>query len=134
MWLGVCAAIVTELVPNDLTASAVAVYFFIIQIIGGNMTLLVTPLTEALNYRAALLILFPGMYIAAALFFLLTFAMVSYREKKSGKGGKSYNFHNSSDDVSTTVSSAKLNDYDQINLETKPEKSLWELRLSNPSF
>ena len=83
MWLGVCVAIVIELVPSNLSASAVAVYFFIIQIIGGNMTLFVTPLTNALNYRAALLILFPGMYVAAALLFVVTLFMVSYRERNS---------------------------------------------------
>ena len=80
MWLGVCVAIVIELVPKDLSASAVAVYFFIIQIIGGNMTLFVTPLTEALSYRGALLVLFPGMYIYAALLFIVTLAMVTCRD------------------------------------------------------
>lgn len=31
MWIGVCIALVIDLVPDDLTTSSVAVYFFIIQ-------------------------------------------------------------------------------------------------------
>ena len=82
MWLGVCVAIVIELVPRDLSASAVAVYFFIIQIIGGNMPLFVTPLTNALDYRWALLILYPGMYVAAAMLFIVTLLMVACKDSR----------------------------------------------------
>ncbi len=71
MWIGVCIAVVVELVPSDLTASAVAVYFFIIQLIGGNMNLLETPIRKHINMRTALLILFPGMYLLGALFFII---------------------------------------------------------------
>ncbi|ELT91494.1 hypothetical protein CAPTEDRAFT_23970, partial [Capitella teleta] len=69
MWIGVCIAIVVDLVPVDLTASAVAVYFFIIQIIGGNMPLLVPPIADMWGMQTALLICFPGCYILGALFF-----------------------------------------------------------------
>ena len=75
MWLGVCAAIVVELSPNHLTASCVGLYFFIIQIIGGNMNLFVTPITHNLNLRLALLITFPGFYIVGGIGFAITLAL-----------------------------------------------------------
>ena len=82
MWIGVCVAVVIDLVPADLTTSSVAVYFFIIQIIGGNMNLLVPPIEEAIGLQYALLITFPGMYILAAILFAITLAIYLRQDKK----------------------------------------------------
>ena len=49
MWVGVTLAVGLELVPTPLRASAVGVYLFIISNIGGNMTLLVPPLSRAFH-------------------------------------------------------------------------------------
>ena len=79
MWLGVCTAVVVDLSPAHLTTSCVALYFLIIQIIGGNMNLLVTPLTECFNLRVALLIMFPGCYVIGALGFAGTILVHTVR-------------------------------------------------------
>lgn len=111
MWIGVCVTVVVDLVPSHLTASAVAIYFFIIQIIGGNMNLLETPIRQvgisfivdssnsclrsvtnallihvcndlqATSMRLALLILWPVMYFLSAALFLLTYLLL----KRAGK-------------------------------------------------
>jgi len=81
MWLGVCAAIVIELSPSHLTASCVGLYFFIIQIIGGNLILLVTPLADALSLRLAIGITFPGFYIVAGLGFTVTLILFTSLRK-----------------------------------------------------
>lgn len=88
-WLGVCAAIVIELVPADLSASAMAVYLFCIKIIGGNMILFVTPLTNALNMRLALVITFPGLYIIGGILFVFTLLLYMRREKSNYEMGSS---------------------------------------------
>jgi hypothetical protein len=80
MWIGVCVAVVLDIVPPDLTTSAVAVYFFTIQIIGANMPLFVTPITNGLSLRAAMLICFPGFYVVGALFFLVTLLVLRRRD------------------------------------------------------
>ena len=80
MWIGVCVAVVLDIVPADLTTSSVAVYFFIIQIIGGNMPLFVTPITNGLSLQAAMLICFPGFYIVGALFFVVTYILIKKKE------------------------------------------------------
>lgn len=81
MWVGICLAIVVELVPTPLRTVAVAVYLFIISNIGGNLPLLVPPIQNAyLNagfgpidaLRNTLYLLYPGMYVAGAIFFLFT--------------------------------------------------------------
>ena len=94
MWIGVCVAVVIDLVPSDLTASAVAVYFFIIQIIGGNMNILEPPIRKQLNMRYALLILYPGCYVVGAILFLVTFYLISRRGENK----------NTSDDPTTSRS------------------------------
>ena len=94
MWIGVCVAVVIDLVPSDLTASAVAVYFFIIQIIGGNMNILEPPIRKQLNMRYALLILYPGCYVVGAILFLVTFCLISRRGENK----------NTSDDPTTSRS------------------------------
>ena len=82
MWIGVLIAIVVDMVPADLTTSSVAVYFFIIQIIGGNMNLLVTPISDRLGLRFALLITFPGFYIAGALIFVIPLILMRREEAR----------------------------------------------------
>ena len=49
MWIGVTLAVGLELVPTPLRASAVGIYLFIISNVGGNMTLLVPPLSSAFH-------------------------------------------------------------------------------------
>ena len=88
MWFGICITLVIDLVPSDLTASAVAIYFFIIQIIGGNMPLIVTPITNSLNLKVAMAICFPGFYVVGALFFILAFFLI-LRKKPQEMGNLS---------------------------------------------
>ncbi|XP_067928432.1 MFS-type efflux pump MSMEG_3705-like [Watersipora subatra] len=79
MWVGVCLTCVLELVPDRIRGAAVGYYLFIITNIGGNIPLLVPPLDAAFaksdphtSFRNALIVLFPGMYAASSLLFLMT--------------------------------------------------------------
>ena len=77
MWIGVCLAVVVELRKKTAT-SAVAVYIFAINIIGGNMVVLVPPLSSQSGWdlQYALVVLFPGMYFLSSLIFLITLCVV----------------------------------------------------------
>lgn len=69
-WIGVCMTLVIESVPSHLKAVSVAIYLFIISNIGGNMPLLVPVLEDAgFSKKEALLCLFPGLYVLAAVCF-----------------------------------------------------------------
>ena len=83
MWLGIAASVIVELVPADLTTSAMSVYFFIIEIIGGNMPIFVTPITGALSLKAAMLICFPGFYIVGGILFLIVYLLLLCKQKNS---------------------------------------------------
>ena len=71
MWIGVCLAVVIEMVPLAVAAAAVAVFLFVINNIGGCVNLLVPPLTAACGMKYALLILVAGPYAVAGSLFLL---------------------------------------------------------------
>ncbi|XP_035709342.1 protein spinster homolog 1 isoform X3 [Folsomia candida] len=81
MWVSVTLAVLVELVPAKIKTTSVAVYFFIISNIGGNMPLLVPvlrPAFESWGYtkeaalRFTLLALYPGEYVLGSALFLLT--------------------------------------------------------------
>ena len=82
MWLGILLAVVVEQVPPYLSTSAVSVFFFIIQIIGGNMNLLITPITDSISLQAALMICFPGFYLVACVIFAFALPFVWNTEKR----------------------------------------------------
>lgn len=83
VWLSVAVSIVLDLVPSDLTTSATALYFFFMQIVGGNVNMLITPIREATDLRTALLITFPGLYLVGAMFFGLAALVLALRRKNS---------------------------------------------------
>ena len=81
MWIGVCLAVVMDLVPLSLTSTAVAIYLFIINNIGGSLNLAVPMLEGAIGLRSALIILFPGMYLMAAVLFAAALLLIFCRER-----------------------------------------------------
>lgn len=80
VWIGVCLAVVIELVPGKLVAVAVAFFLFVINNIGGAMPLLIPSLAAKINLRYTILVLFPGSYFMAAALFALVLLIVKSRE------------------------------------------------------
>ena len=80
VWIGVCLAVVIELVPSRVVPAAVAFFLFVINNIGGSAPLLVTLLEANLNLRYALLILFPGMYLLASLLFAVVLVLTKCKQ------------------------------------------------------
>ena len=84
MWIGVTSAIIVDLAPSKIRTGAIAVYLFIITVIGGNFNLLVEPLRSGFNkhmsyiasYRWALFLTFPGVYAFSSLLFVLAFLLM----------------------------------------------------------
>ena len=91
MWIGVTTAIVVDLAPSKIRTSAVALYLFIITVIGGNFNLLVTPIqhgfehhgySEHASYQWALFLTFPGTYALSSLLFLVAFFLMRFDLKQ----------------------------------------------------
>ena len=133
MWIGVCLVTVVELVPVGVASAAVALYLFIINNIGGNLSLLIPPLQSKIGLRNSLFLLFPGCYLLGALFFFFTFLFLCFFKK---------NQQRSSSRVSMTIPEKQglLSDSDEENEEEEkrenvedpgPEESMldWGIRI-----
>ena len=79
MWIGVTLALVVDLVPSYIRTTTIAVYLFIITLIGGNFNLLVVACIEAgLSRTTALILCFPCLYALSSVIFLITFFVMRY--------------------------------------------------------
>ena len=76
VWIGVCLAVVIELVPRRIIPAAVAFFLFVINNIGGAMPLLIPSLQAKITFRYTLLILFPGSYFLAACVFAVALLVI----------------------------------------------------------
>ena len=60
-WFAVLFTVIVEIVPVDVRAVCIGIFLFIMNNIGGNLPILVDPISELYDYRTALYIFFPGM-------------------------------------------------------------------------
>ncbi|KAL3872099.1 hypothetical protein ACJMK2_040053 [Sinanodonta woodiana] len=107
MWISITLALVIELVPSHIRTSTIAAYLFIISNIGGNMPLLVPPINDAFikagyakaeALRAALYILYPGLYILGALMFVPSMFVLK-RDQARAKKNDYYQMNESTESV-----------------------------------
>ena len=84
MWIGVTVAVVVDIVPALIQGSVIAVYLFIITVIGGNFNVLVSVFVQAgLDRKWALLITFPGFYMMGSFLFVITYFVLRYEVSKA---------------------------------------------------
>ena len=84
MWVGVSTAIVVDLAPSQIKTTVVAVYLFIITIIGGNFNLIVSPINKALKkslskvaaYQWTLFLTYPSLFAISSLLFFITLFLI----------------------------------------------------------
>ncbi|XP_046385579.1 putative metabolite transport protein HI_1104 [Ischnura elegans] len=72
MWFGILFAILVEVVPLSVRSTAVGVFLFIMNNIGGNLPILVEPVSKAIGYRESLWIFYVGAYLLSSVMFLFT--------------------------------------------------------------
>jgi len=81
-WVGICLALIIELVPDRMKTTALSVYFFVIGL-GGFLPALVTPVSNLVNsYQASLIILFPGFYVLSAIIFFIALLTIQRDESR----------------------------------------------------
>lgn len=95
MWVGVTTAIVVDLAPSAIRTTAVAIYLFIITVIGGNFNIMVSPIQSALethqhmsnydSYKWTLFLTFPGVYAASSILFVVAFFVMRCDIKRKQK-------------------------------------------------
>ena len=63
MWFGILFAILVELVPTLVCSFTVGIFLFVMNNVGGNMPVIVYPLSQLMGYRESLLLVYPGFYL-----------------------------------------------------------------------
>ncbi|PSN37166.1 hypothetical protein C0J52_20659 [Blattella germanica] len=86
MWFGIVFAILVEIVPLKVRSTTVGVFLFVMNNIGGNLPILVDPVSKAIGYRESLYIFYGGTYLISSVMFLLTMFLMGppANQKKTG--------------------------------------------------
>ena len=99
MWVGVASATIIDVAPTVIRTSSIAIYLFIITIIGGNFNVLVSPIQDAFrnvmsgsdeavnrnSLRWAVFSTFPMLYVVSSVLFLFAFLLMKLVDKKVQK-------------------------------------------------
>lgn len=72
MWFGILFAILVEIVPLKVRSTTVGLFLFVMNNIGGNLPILVDPVSKAIGYRESIYIFYAGFYGISSIMFLLT--------------------------------------------------------------
>ncbi|KAJ8682908.1 hypothetical protein QAD02_018700 [Eretmocerus hayati] len=76
MWLGIVFAVVIEIVPLSMRSTITGIFLFFMNTIGGDLPILVEPVSKAIGYRESLYIFYVGSYImSSTMFLIITFLM-----------------------------------------------------------
>jgi len=83
-WFAILFTVITEIVPADTRAFSVAVFMFLMNMVAGNMVIVVQSLGEAIGKREALYAFFPGcIAVSAILFFITSIPLYRQRNKET---------------------------------------------------
>jgi len=106
MWVGICIALVIELVPSAMKTTALSIYFLWIGI-GGFFPLLVTPIQTFFcgdepascnkGLQWALIILFPGLYLLSSLIFFVSLVFLK-RDTERARRRRAIPLHTDNDE------------------------------------
>ncbi|KAE8746632.1 hypothetical protein FOCC_FOCC006616 [Frankliniella occidentalis] len=72
MWFGIVFAILVEITPLACRSTAVGVFLFVMNNVGGNLPILVEPVSKAIGYRESLYIFYAGFYLLSSVLFFFT--------------------------------------------------------------
>lgn len=87
MWFGIVFAILVEIVPLSVRSSTVGIFLFVMNNVGGNLPILVDPVSKIIGYRAAVSIFYAGFYgVSSILFFFTMFWMEGKKAETEDNG------------------------------------------------
>jgi len=82
-WFAVLFTVIVEIVEPEVRSTCIAVFLFLMNLVGGNLPVIVTPLREHFqDYRVALYLVWPGFLSISAFIFLLASLPLWLRARK----------------------------------------------------
>ena len=67
-WFSILLVSIVHLVPENVKTSVIGIFLFLMNNVGGNLPVLVDPLTKLIGYRETLVIFFPTMQTISKLY------------------------------------------------------------------
>lgn len=87
MWIGVCLALVVDMMPAHTHGISIGIYYFIVANLGGNMPFVIPYVAERLSLRMTLILFYPCLYLLAGLIFVKLLLSCKHRLRDSTSGG-----------------------------------------------
>jgi len=85
-WFAVLFTVIVEIVDPEVRSTCIAIFLFLMNLVGGNLPVIVAPLRSYFNdYRSALYLVWPGFLTISAFLFLLASLPLWIRDKKTNK-------------------------------------------------
>jgi len=85
-WFAVLFTVIVEIVDPEVRSTCIAIFLFLMNLVGGNLPVIVSPLRAYFDdYRTALYLVWPGFLSISAFFFLLASLPLWIRDRRSSK-------------------------------------------------
>ncbi|CAH0773939.1 unnamed protein product [Bemisia tabaci] len=81
MWFGILFAILVEVVPLSVRSTTIGVFLFVMNMVGGNLPILVEPVRTSSSFADALAIFYAGAYLISSVLFGLVLVMPGKKKK-----------------------------------------------------
>lgn len=81
MWFGILFAILVEIVPLQVRSTTIGLFLFVMNNIGGNLPILVEPVSKIIGYRESIALFYAGFYALSSILFLLTMFLMEGPKK-----------------------------------------------------
>lgn len=76
-WFAILFTVIVEVVDKNVKAISIALFLFIMNNIGGNLPVIVSPIKDAIGYQEAIYLVWPGMIgLSAILFFVASIPLM----------------------------------------------------------
>jgi len=72
MWMGILFAVMVEIVPKNLCSLVVGIFLFVMNNVGGNLPVVIDPISKSIGYRETLCLFYPGGYLMSGVVFAIT--------------------------------------------------------------
>jgi len=70
-WFAVLFTVITEVCQTQVKSTCIAVFLFLMNSVGGNLPVLVDPVSKAIGYREAIYLFWPGCVALSGVIFLM---------------------------------------------------------------
>ncbi|XP_023322348.1 protein spinster homolog 1 [Eurytemora carolleeae] len=81
-WFAVLFTVIVEIVDPEVRSTCIAIFLFCMNQVGGNLPIVVTPLSKTLGYRTAMYVMWPGSLTISSVLFLTASLPLIIRQRR----------------------------------------------------